>query len=148
MILSRHPTAAADSYALALLIHSLFNPTALPPPTMEPPHPPPQPSSRGAIPPVVFPSFKKLLNPNPKPRMTAKLFLDVGMAESLGEGGGFFKDNRLLKICQGFEGLGLMSEGERVILLRYGFLLRLIFRVNIHVCSDAGRSRRSRQRSL
>ncbi|KAI0058015.1 ARM repeat-containing protein [Artomyces pyxidatus] len=116
--LKQSPPAAADSYALALLIHSLFNPNAGPPPTAQPPHPPPQPSSRGAIPPSVFTSFKKLLNPNPKPRMTAKTFLEAGLAESLGDGGGFFKENRLLKICEGLESFGLMADGERAVLLR------------------------------
>ncbi|TFY50780.1 hypothetical protein EVG20_g11332 [Dentipellis fragilis] len=116
--LKPNPTSAADSYALALLIHTLFNPNAGPPPTSHPPHNPPQPSSRGAIPTSVFTSFKKLLNPNPKPRMTTKAFFDTGMAESLGEGGGFFKQNRLLQICEGLESFGLMSDGEKANLLR------------------------------
>ncbi|TFY81796.1 hypothetical protein EWM64_g2211 [Hericium alpestre] len=115
--LKENPVAAVDSYALALLIHTLFNPAAGSPPTTQPPHNPPQPSSRGAIPQSVFPSFKKLLNPNPKPRMTAKTFLELGMSESAADGG-FFKSNRLLQICEGLEGFSLMSEGERAGLLR------------------------------
>jgi len=59
-----------------------------------------------------------MLNPNPKVRVTAKAFLDVGMAESLGEGGGFFRQNRLFEICEGFGNFGLMSEGEKSYLLR------------------------------
>ena len=64
--------SAADSYALGLLLHSIFNPTHPAPKMAEPPHPPPQPSSRGSIPASVFLSFKKLLNLNPKGRMTPK----------------------------------------------------------------------------
>jgi SCY1-like protein 1 len=59
-----------------------------------------------------------MLNPNPKGRMTPKVLLDVGMAESLGENGGFFKENKLFKICEGLGNFGLMADGERVALLR------------------------------
>ncbi|KAG6370974.1 armadillo-type protein [Boletus reticuloceps] len=112
------PSSAADSYALGLLLHSVFNPTHPPPETSEPPHPPPQPSSRGAIPPSVFPCFKKLLNPNPKARMTPKIFLDTGMAETAGEASGFFANNRLVKVCGGLDNFSLGSEVEKATLLR------------------------------
>jgi SCY1-like protein 1 len=59
-----------------------------------------------------------MLNPNPKGRMTPKALLDVGMAESLGETGGFFNENRFFKICEGLGNFGLMSDGERATLLR------------------------------
>lgn len=59
-----------------------------------------------------------MLNPNPKGRLTVKGLLDIGMAESLGENGGFFRENRLFKICEGLGNFGLMSDGERVTLLR------------------------------
>ena len=59
-----------------------------------------------------------MLNPNPKGRMTPKALLDVGMAESLGENGGFFRENRLFSICEGLGNFGLMSDGERATLLR------------------------------
>ncbi|KZV66792.1 ARM repeat-containing protein [Peniophora sp. CONT] len=115
--LKENSPAAADSYALALLIHALFNPTAGPPPTTQPPHQPPQASSRGSIPTAVFPSFKKLLNPNPRTRLNAKGFLDIGLSESVSEGG-FFKSNRLIKICESLGNFGLMSDGERAQLIR------------------------------
>jgi SCY1-like protein 1 len=50
--------------------------------------------------------------------MTPKALLDVGLAESLGESGGFFRENRLFKICEGLESFGLMADGERATLLR------------------------------
>lgn len=112
------PVSAADGYALGLLLHAVFNPTHPPPPTAQPPHPPPQVSSRGAIPLSVFPSFKKLLNPNAKSRMSPKNLLDIGMAESGGEGHGFFVHNRLVKVCAGLDGFTLSSESDKASLLR------------------------------
>ncbi|KAG1758923.1 armadillo-type protein [Suillus occidentalis] len=112
------PVPAADGYALGLLLHAVFNPTHPPPPTAQPPHPPPQVSSRGAIPSSVFPCFKKLLNPNPKLRMSPKILLDIGMAESDGEGHGFFVNNRLVKVCAGLDGFTLSSESDKASLLR------------------------------
>ncbi|KAJ7782912.1 hypothetical protein B0H16DRAFT_1494832 [Mycena metata] len=105
--------AAADAYALGLLLHAVFNPTHPLPATASPPHPPPPPSSRGAIPTSIFPSFKKLLNPNPKGRLTAKGFLAIGMADT-----GFFANNRLVKVCLGLDNFALSSESEKNILLR------------------------------
>lgn len=112
------PVSAADGYALGLLLHAVFNPNHPPPPTAQPPHPPPQVSFRGAIPLSVFPSFKKLLNPNAKSRMSPKNILDTGMAESGGEGHGFFVHNRLVKVCAGLDGFTLSSESDKASLLR------------------------------
>jgi SCY1-like protein 1 len=109
----RHGPGIADSYALGLLLHAVFNPTHPEPPTAQPPHPPPIPASRGAIPTSVFPSFKKLLNPNPKARLSVKNFLEVGMAET-----GFFATNRLVKVCSGLDNFALSSEAEKNQLLR------------------------------
>lgn len=105
--------ASADSYALGLLLHSVFNPSHPPLLTAEPPHSPPPPSSRGAIPATIFPVFKKLLNPNPKGRLSAKAFLEIGMAES-----GFFSNNRLVIVCAGLDNFALASEAEKNQLLR------------------------------
>ncbi|KAF8972894.1 armadillo-type protein [Flammula alnicola] len=105
--------AAPDAYALGLLLHAVFNPSHPPPPTTEPPHPPPAPSSRVAIPASIFPFFKKLLNPNPKGRLNAKGFLEIGMAET-----GFFRNNRLVKVCEGLDNFALGSEAEKSQLLK------------------------------
>jgi SCY1-like protein 1 len=106
--------AAADGYALGLLLHAVFNPDHPPPATAEPPHPPPPASSRGAIPVPIFPLFKKLLNPNPTARVSAKHFLEVGMTES-----GFFSTNRLVKVCVGLDNFAISSDGEKATFLRY-----------------------------
>ncbi|KAF7969152.1 hypothetical protein HWV62_28194 [Athelia sp. TMB] len=113
-VLKDNPPSAADAYSLGLLLHAVFNPSQAPPPTAYPPHPPPQASSRGAIPTAVFPHFKKLLNPNPKGRMSAKAFLEVGMVEE----SGFFANNRLVKICGSLDNFALGSEGEKAAMLR------------------------------
>ncbi|KAG0700943.1 armadillo-type protein [Suillus ampliporus] len=65
-----------------------------------------------------FPPSKKLLNPNPKSRMSPKNLLDTGMAESGGEGHGFFVHNRLVKVCAGLDGFNLSSESDKASLLR------------------------------
>ena len=117
--------AAADAYALGLLLHAVFNPNQGSPATAQPPHAAPLPSSRGSIPTSVFPSFKKLLNPNPKARTSPKHFLAIGMAESPGEGSGFFANNKLVKICLGLDNFSLGSEAEKAVLLRsVGYLPR------------------------
>jgi SCY1-like protein 1 len=105
--------SAADAYALGLLLHAVFNPSHPPPPTAEPPHPAPAPSSRGSIPHTVFNPFKKLLNPNPKGRFNAKGFLEVGMME-----GGFFSSNRLVRVCSSLDNFALASEVDKAILLK------------------------------
>ncbi|KAI0344760.1 ARM repeat-containing protein [Trametopsis cervina] len=116
--LKEQNVAAADAYALGLLIHSVFNPSHPVPATAHPPHPPPNASSRGSIPLSVFPSFKRLLNPNAKARLTPKQFLELGMAETAGEGSGFFADNSLVKVCAGLDNFNIASEAEKLALLR------------------------------
>ncbi|KAF8995451.1 hypothetical protein BDQ17DRAFT_1365619 [Cyathus striatus] len=111
--LKDYDPSVADAYALGLLLHVIFNPSHPPLPTAEPPHPPPQPSARGAIPTTIFPAFKKLLNPNPKGRLVVKGFLDLGMAEN-----GFFSSNRLIRICIGLDDFTLAGEAEKTSFLR------------------------------
>ncbi|KXN90149.1 N-terminal kinase-like protein [Leucoagaricus sp. SymC.cos] len=105
--------AAPDAYALGLLLYSVFNPTLPPPETSQPPHPPPTAASRGAIPSSVFNAYKKLLNPNPKNRLTCKGFLELGMTDT-----GFFAINRLVKVCLGLENFSIESEAEKNALLK------------------------------
>lgn len=49
--------------------------------------------------------------------MTTKAFLDLGMAESAAEGG-YFVNNKLVKVCKGLENFALGSETEKTALLR------------------------------
>ncbi|KAE9408578.1 ARM repeat-containing protein [Gymnopus androsaceus JB14] len=103
----------ADAYALGLLLNATFNPDNHPPPTASPPHPPPTAAARGNIPNAIFPLYKKLVNPNPKGRLTPKSFLEIGMSDS-----GFFAGNRLVKVCSGLDNFALASESEKMTLLR------------------------------
>ena len=108
-LLARLPTSAADAYGLGLLIHFAFNPNQAVPATAQPPHPPPTAASRGAIPTSIFPSYKKLLNPNPKARLSPAHFLELGMSHTAGEGSGFFSTNRLVIVCAGLDNFNLAS---------------------------------------
>ncbi|KLO19476.1 ARM repeat-containing protein [Schizopora paradoxa] len=117
-VLKEHHPSVADSYALGLLIHSIFNPSMGMPATTHPPHPPPQPSSRGAIPTSIFSSFKRLLNPNPKSRLSASAFLEAGMSTVGGDGHGYFAKNKFVLLCNGLDQFSLSSEADKASLLR------------------------------
>lgn len=104
---------APDAYALGLLLHSVFNPNQPAPETCQPPHPPPTAASRGSIPTSVFNAYKRLLNPNPKNRLSSKGFLDLGMVVT-----GFFAANRLVKVCSGLESFSIANEVEKNTLLK------------------------------
>ncbi|KAG5652468.1 hypothetical protein H0H81_004876 [Sphagnurus paluster] len=112
-ILKEQEPSVADAYAMGLLLHAIFNPSHPIPATAHPPHPPPAASSMGAIPMTLFPHFKRLLNPNPKGRLTPKGFLEIGMADT-----GFFANNRLVKVCLGLDNFTLSSEAEKISFLR------------------------------
>ncbi|KAI0743379.1 ARM repeat-containing protein [Daedaleopsis nitida] len=112
------PTWAADAYGLGLLTHFAFNPNQTLPATAQPPHPPPTAASRGAIPTFMFAAYKKLLNPNPKARLSPAHFLELGMSQTAGDGSGFFASNRLVKVCAGLDNFNLASEAEKSSLLK------------------------------
>ncbi|KAG5646819.1 hypothetical protein DXG03_002196 [Asterophora parasitica] len=112
-VLKDHDPAVADAYALGLLLHVVFNPSHPPPATVHPPHPPPLASSSGAIPSLLFAPFKRLLNPNPKGRLSPKAFLEIGMADT-----GFFANNKLVKVCLGLDNFPLTSGAEKTLFLR------------------------------
>jgi len=111
--------AAPDAYEFGLLLHAVFNPTQPLPLTTIPPHPAPTATSRGAIPTAVFPSFKRLLVPRPKARLSTKAFLEIGNGEKAADGSGFFSQNRLVKVCHSLESFNLSSESEKATFLRY-----------------------------
>ncbi|XP_006460920.1 hypothetical protein AGABI2DRAFT_69620 [Agaricus bisporus var. bisporus H97] len=111
--LKQYDSVALDSYALGLLLHSVFNPNHAAPETSLPPHPPPTAASRGSIPASMFNAYKRLLNPNPRNRLNPKGFLDLGMVDT-----GFFAANRLVKVCSGLESFSIASEAEKNFLLK------------------------------
>lgn len=100
--------AQADTYILALLLFSLYNPTS-PLPNLSAQ---PSPSSAGSIPKSLFPLWKRMLNPNPKTRLGTTAF--VAEATSAG----FWSDNPLASLVEALEGFELRSDGEKLALLR------------------------------
>ena len=65
------------------------------------------------VPPSMLQSYKRLLNANPKARLSVSHFRDQGRRS-----GGFF-ETPLIKLSQGIDSLGLRSEGEREEFLRF-----------------------------
>lgn len=100
--IKRNPIAAVDSYDLGLLIYEVFNGGAL---GMD------QVGQTKNIPPSMHQAYKRLLNANPKARMTTSNFFDQGRRS-----GGFF-ETPLIRLSEGIESLGLKSDGERAELL-------------------------------
>ena len=64
------------------------------------------------MPPSMHQGYKKLLNANPKTRLSVSHFRDQGRRS-----GGFF-ETPLIKLSEGIDSLGLKSEGEREEFLR------------------------------
>ncbi|KAH9813027.1 hypothetical protein DFH28DRAFT_897391 [Melampsora americana] len=105
--------ACLDSYQLYLLMQTLFNDVV---PTSEGPS-----QQRGSIPPAFFAVARRLASSNPSSRLKSEAFWEIGFGsgESGGGGaGGFFRENRLIKVCEGLEGFSLASQGERSSLMR------------------------------
>ncbi len=113
----QQPLAAVDAYMFGVFIYEAFNghPTgadAL--------------GNRGSIPQSMYQSYKRLLNPNPKARLSVGHFFEQGLRQ-----GGFFK-TRLIELTEGIENLGLQSESERIEFLGYVCVCvcgRLCFRI-------------------
>ncbi|OCF77226.1 SCY1 protein kinase [Kwoniella mangroviensis CBS 8886] len=100
--------ALSDTYLLALLLFTLYNPLS-PLPSLSSA---PTPSSAGSIPKSLFPSWKKMLNPNPRTRLSTASFLDEA-AQS-----GFWSSNALISLVDGLDNFELKSESDKLGLLR------------------------------
>lgn len=98
----------SDTYLFALLLFNLFNPnTPLPSLAAQP-----SPSSAGSIPKTLFPLWKRMLNPNPRTRLTTIAFVPEATAT------GFWSSNPLANLVDALDGFELKSEGEKLALLR------------------------------
>ncbi|KNE89963.1 SCY1 protein kinase [Puccinia striiformis f. sp. tritici PST-78] len=112
-VLKELDPACLDSYQLYLLIQTLFNNL--------PPSADVTSQQRGSIPPALFSAARRLASASPKSRLKAETFWEIGLGN--GEGGGgvagaFFRENRLIKVCNGLEGFSLASQGERASLVK------------------------------
>ncbi|KAA1064826.1 hypothetical protein PGT21_015926 [Puccinia graminis f. sp. tritici] len=114
-VLKELDPSCLDSYQLYLLIQTLFNNL---PPSVDISS-----QQHGSIPPALFSAACRLALANPKSRLKAEAFWEMGFGSGEGEGGGgvagaFFRENRLIKVCNGLEGFSLASQGERALLVK------------------------------
>ncbi|KAL6878839.1 ARM repeat-containing protein [Trichoderma novae-zelandiae] len=93
-----HPTYAVDSYNFGTLIYEVFNGDF---------HGPDEAGLTKNIPPSMQTSYKRLCNANPKARISAGNFLDLGR-----RAGSFF-DTPLIHLTEGIENLGVKNPDER-----------------------------------
>ncbi|WVR07770.1 hypothetical protein IAU60_004813 [Kwoniella sp. DSM 27419] len=100
--------AQSDVYMLALLLFTLYNPLSPLPSLLSQPSP----SSSGAIPKALFPLWKRMLNPNPRTRLSTASFVDEAAAT------GFWASNPLVSLVGGLDGFELASESDKLSLLR------------------------------
>ncbi|KAJ4294535.1 Nuclear aminoacylation-dependent tRNA export pathway component [Kalmusia sp. IMI 367209] len=97
-VIKQNPTYAVDSYNFGTLMFEVFNGSY---------HGSDQLSQMKSIPPSMQQAYKRLLNPNPKSRMSVGQFLDQGKRI-----GGFFQ-TPLIQVTEDIESLGLKAEDER-----------------------------------
>ncbi|KAG5298322.1 protein kinase [Histoplasma ohiense] len=97
-IIKRNPLPATDSYNFGSLIFEVFNGSY---------RGNEQAGQTSNVPPSMHQSYKRLMNPNPKLRLSVSNFLEQGMRS-----GGFF-ETPLIRLTQDIESLGLKSEEER-----------------------------------
>jgi SCY1-like protein 1 len=100
--IKRNPLPAVDSYSFGILIYEVFNGGN---------HGSDQPGQTRNIPPSMQQSYKRLLNANPKARLSVSHFLEQGRRS-----GGFF-ETPLIRLSEGVESLGLKNDAERAELL-------------------------------
>jgi SCY1-like protein 1 len=100
----QNPTHAVDAYNFGTLIFEVFNGSFLGSDQL---------TQLKSIPPSMHQSYKRLLNPNPKARMSVSQFLEQGRRL-----GGFFQ-TPLIQVTEDIESLGLKADSERDELLAY-----------------------------
>lgn len=102
--IKQNPISAVDSYDLGILIFEAFNGEYLGPD---------QAGQTKSVPPAMHASYKRLVNANPKARLSVAHFLEQGRRS------GGFLDTPLIKLTEGVENLGMKSETERDNFLEY-----------------------------
>ncbi|KAI9776444.1 MAG: hypothetical protein M1839_009555 [Geoglossum umbratile] len=96
--IKRHPITAVDAYGFGALISEVFNGAFTGGEQI---------ALAKNIPPSMQQSYKRLINNNPKARLSIGHFLEQGSRN-----GGFF-DTPLIHLTQGIESLGMKTEQER-----------------------------------
>lgn len=106
-----NPISAADSYGFAILIFEVFNGGVIDKEQI---------GQTKGIPPSMHQGYKRLLNANPKARLSVSHFRDQGRRS------GEFFETPLIRFSEAIESLGLKSEGEREDILRQASSPRLL----------------------
>ncbi|KAI0152814.1 ARM repeat-containing protein [Xylariaceae sp. FL1272] len=96
--IKKSPHSAVDSYNFGTTIFEAFNGDFTGPD---------QAGQTKSIPPTMHAGYKRLVNANPKARITVGAFLEQGLRS-----GGFF-DSPLIKLTEGVDNLGVKTEEER-----------------------------------
>ena len=96
--IKRNPATALDAYNFGILIFETFNGDFLGSDQV---------GQTKGIPQNMQPSYKRLVNTNPKARSSVAHFLDQGRRN------GGFLDTPLTKLTEGVDSLGMKSEDER-----------------------------------
>lgn len=97
-VIKRNPLSAPDSFGLGTVVYEAFNGTFPGTDRL---------SQSGKVPGSMTASYKRLINANPKLRLSAAHFLEQGK-----KSGGFF-ETPLIHITEGADSLGLKNEHER-----------------------------------
>ena len=103
-MIKRNPISAVDSYNLGTLIYEVFNGSFMGGD---------QAGQTRNIPSTMHNSYKRLVNANPKARLSVAHFLDQGSRS-----GGFF-ETTLIRLTEGVDSLGVKTEREREDFLKY-----------------------------
>ncbi|KAL1857513.1 hypothetical protein VTK73DRAFT_8050 [Phialemonium thermophilum] len=96
--IKKGPHSAVDSFDYGILLFEVFNGNYIGPE---------QAGQTKGIPPSMHASYKRLVNPNPKARLSIGHFLEQGRRR------GSFFDTPLIKLTEGIDQLGVKSPEER-----------------------------------
>lgn len=100
--IKKSPHSAVDSYDFGILIFEVFNGSFLGADQV---------GLTKGVPPSMHSSYKRLVNVNPKARLSVGHFLEQGRRS------GAFFDTPLIKLTDGVDNLGVKSESERDVFL-------------------------------
>ena len=102
--IKKSPISAPDAFGLGVLVFEVFNSSFRGTDQL---------SQVKAIPPEMAPSYRRLVNKNPKARISAGQLVELGR-----KSGGFF-ETPLIRLTNDIENFGLKDESERTAFLRY-----------------------------
>lgn len=102
--IKKNPLSAVDAFGLGCLVFEAFNGDFTGTD---------QAGQTKNVPPTMHASYKRLVNANPKARLSAAHFVDQGQRT------GAFFDSPLIKLTEGIDNLGVKSESERDAFFEY-----------------------------